>query len=367
MLRGGGHLAELRFASAAGPAVNCLWAAPWPTADPGDDSFSKLAAAYGGGAAGPYLAAYTGHALCLDNFGPPSPEEEASGATIHGEAAVREWEIENTRDGCMARVHLPLAQIDFQRTLRMATHSSALFVGETVRNCRAAARDIHWVQHVSLGPPFLDSEHGSVHASLDCATTWPLGYEGCELLRDNAPFEWPVAHSVDDAPVNLETPFQRAGTGFVAAARVSPRHDIAFVAALNHTLGLALVYCFRREDFPWVAIWEENCARRAAPWSGTAQVRGMEFGTTPMPVGHGAIQQMGSLFGVPGARILPARGLLSARYMICIAKVPDAWRTVTEVVVDEHGLHLIGPRSRDRVPVAVDGALSFLHEGRQEA
>lgn len=321
---------------------------------------------YGSNPAGPFLASYTGHALCLDNFGPPSLKEGALGVPLHGEASVRNWRFYVTPQGCIGRVDLPVAQLGFQRTLTLAAKSSVLFVDERVENKGAFEREIHWVQHLSLGPPFLAPDHSSIHASLDRAMTWPHGYEGRELLRDNATFEWPMAPSAEDSPVNLEAPFQRRGSGFVAAARVSPERKIAYVAALNWELGLALVYCFSREDFPWVAIWEENCARPAAPWNGVTRVRGMEFGTTPMPIGRDAIRKMGDLFDTPGSRIVPFDGALHARYLACIVKVPTTWRRIADIVLSKNSLKVIGPRSRDHVAVAAEGVLDFLLKGPKE-
>lgn len=366
VLRGGGHVAELRLAPSTGPAVNCLWAAPWPTIDPDHEDYRKLAAMYGSNPAGPFLASYTGHALCLDNFGLPSPQEAAMGVPLHGEASVREWNWEATSNGCVGRVELPVAKLNFQRALSLATKTSVLFVEERIENQGSSEREIHWMQHLSLGLPFLAPDQSSIHASLDHGMTWPLGYEGCELLRGNAAFEWPMAPVVEGGLASLEIPFQRRGTGFVAAARVCSEREVAYVAALNWDLGLALVYCFRREDFPWVTIWEENCARLDAPWSGVTQVRGMEFGTTPMPLGRDAIRQMGNLFDTPGSRIIPAGGTLHARYLACIAQVPTGWREITAIMPAHHSLTLIGPHSSDRVSVAAEGLSDFLLKGRKE-
>ena len=366
LLRGGGHFAELRLAPSTGPTVNCLWTAPWLTVDPDHIDYSELCTLYGSNPSGPFLAGYTGHALCLDNFGPPSLKEAVLGVPLHGEASVRNWRFYVTPEGCVGRVDLPVAQLEFQRTLSLATKSSMLVVEERVENKGTSEREIHWVQHLSLAPPFLAPGHSSIHASLDRAMTWPLGYEGRELLRDNATFEWPMAPSVEDSFVNLEVPFQRRGSGFVAAACVSSGRKLAYVAALNWQLGLALVYCFSREEFPWVGIWEENCARLTVPWNGAAQVRGMEFGTTPMPIGRDAIRKMGDLFDTPRSRIVPADGALHARYLACIAQVPKSWRKITNIGLSKNSLKLIGPRSSDHVSVAAEGVLDFLLKGRKE-
>lgn len=358
VLRGGGHIAELRLAPSAGPAINCLWAAPWPTADPGQAE-QALAEAYGGGATGPFLAGYTGHALCLDIFGPPSPLEASMGVPLHGEAGARTWNFELTSSGCVCRVSLPVARLTLQREISLAAKSAVICIEERVENRNDKEREIHWVQHVSLGPPLLLGSQSSIHASLDRATTWPDGYEGHELLPDNTAFDWPMAPMLDGDFLNLETPFWRRGFGFVGAARVKVDRETGWIAAMNWELGITLVYCFRREEFPWVAVWEENSARTAEPWNSAAQVRGMEFGTTPMPLGREGIRRLGSLFGTPGSIVVEAGGVRSARYLACIARVPESWRKITDVVPSQRGLRIVGPGG-EAVSIAADGVGDFL-------
>ena len=363
LLQGGGHIAELRLAEAHGPTINLLWCAPWPTADPGNPGFNSLAERYGADPAGPFLAGYTGHALCLDIFGPPSREEGARGVSLHGEAAALAWHLEPTARGCEGRVELPVAQIDFQRSVSLAEEAAVLFVEERVEHHGDSPREIHWVQHLSLGPPLIAPGVSSIHACLERAVTWPLGYEGHELLRDDAVFEWPYAPTLDGSALDLRVPFQRKGFGFVAAAQVDCSREFAYVAAINFELGLALIYCFRRQDFPWVAIWEENCARPGAPWDGTAQVRGMEFGTTPMPLGREAIRAMGDLFDTPGARTMQPGDVLEARYLVWITTVPRDWREITDVVPGCETLTLFGPRGREPIVAATKGLNDFLLKG----
>lgn len=62
-----------------------------------------------------------------------------------------------------------------------------------------------------------------------------------------------------------------------------------------------------------------------------AQVRGLEFGTSPMPIGirHALLQ--GPLFGVPVARSIAAGASQSATYDVFATSVPKTWRTVGNV------------------------------------
>ncbi|MGD0479917.1 MAG: DUF4432 family protein [Terracidiphilus sp.] len=360
LLPGGGHLAELRLASPNSSSVNCLWDAPWLTSDPSAPGTDKLASLYGGGPIGSFLAGYTGHALCLDNFGMPTDEEARHGIPLHGEAASIEWQIETTAQGCVCRANLPGAMLNIERKVSLSAVSSLILVDECVTNRGEANREIQWVQHVSLGPPFLSLGSSSVHASLDLAITSPMGYEGHDMLRGGETFDWPEAPSIDGSDVNLQYPFQHAVSGFVVGARVDVSRHVAYIAALNWKYGIALIYCFRRKDFPWVAIWEENKARMDHPWDSTAQVRGMEFGTTPMPLGREAMRKQGSLFNTPTSIILAAGESRRACYAISIAAVPSHWTKITNVEASRYAVTIVGPESNDRVEIEADDLHNLL-------
>ena len=123
-------------------------------------------------------------------------------------------------------------------------------------------------------------------ASAQRGKTWPLDYEGGLLLEKDREFEWPYApHEDGERAIDLRQPFATRGRGFVATTLLDPGREMQYVVAANWRMRLAVGYCFRRQDFPWMAIWEENRSRQSTPWNGRTQARGMEFGTTPFPLG----------------------------------------------------------------------------------
>jgi hypothetical protein len=364
VLAGGGHLAELRVINAGAVSPNLLWEASWVTADPGSPEFRQLSKLYGGAPVGPFLAGYTGHALCLDTFGPPSQDQSRRGIPLHGEASAQVWELKATADGCEMHVKLPVSRLDFSRTLKTEKGQSALFVEECLTSTGLIARDVHWVQHVCLGPPLLAPGDSFVEASVDRCKTWPHGYEGKQLLPDDTNFSWPSAPTISGGTADLRLPFQHEGTGLLAAAHVDS--TLAYFVAINPLLGFALVYYFRRKDFPWIAIWEENCARDSPPWNGTTKVRGMEFGTTPMPVGHDEMDRIGTLFDTPVSCFLSAEEKRYARYAICAATIPASLRVVDAIAISGGGITLMNHDSADSVAIAADGILQFLTEGHNK-
>jgi len=355
-LTGGGHLADFRLLDPTGSSVNALWEAPWPTMDP--DRFQsrdlrRNVRKYGAAPVGKFLAAFTGHAVCVDYFGGPSEAEAAQGLALHGEATNLRWKmLESHQSNVEARlslaVRMPAAGLRLRRELRLRAGESVLYIEETLTNERAQDHFFHWTQHVTLGLPLLHPEESAIALPGTRSMTWPHGYEGASLVPDNQEFTWPHAPAIEGGKVNLGRPFARDGTGFVAAVLLDPQREIGFVTALNWRLGLLLGYCFRRSDFPWVAIWEENVARKGSPWDGKTRARGLEFGSTPMPVGKEETFARGSLFDTPTFRRIPARAELRAPYVAFLAKVSSGWRSIGDlqlgresiVVTEERGERL---------------------------
>ncbi len=334
-LTGGGHIADFRLVDAAGSTVNAMWEAPWTSMDP-DQFRSGNIRKYGPAPVGKFLAAFTGHAVCVDYFGAPSQAEMARGLSLHGEAATSRWHsIEQEEAASEAQltfaVRLPSAGLQFRRKLRLLRGESVVYIEECIANERAQDHFFHWTQHVTLGSPLLNPGTSMIALSGRRAITWPHGYEGAALLPDDQEFTWPNAPALAGGTVNLAQPFVRDGKGFIASLLLDPTSKIGFVAALNWELGLLLGYCFRRADFPWVAVWEENMARQNSPWNGKTRARGLEFGSTPMPVGKEETFARGRLFDTSTFRRIPAKSTLHSPYLAFLSKVSPKWRSIADI------------------------------------
>ena len=337
VLTGGGHLAEFRFAENSGTSSqNVLWEAPWETADPASSRYEQLCRAYGSSEASKFLAAYTGHALCLDYFGLPSGEKAAKGLPLHGETAVENWNVISSVDmsgaECQWTVELPVAQLNFQRTIRLGSRESVAYIEESVRNQRSVDYAHHWVQHATFGPPFLNPDESTVAVSGQRGITSPLGYEGCALLASSREFLWPYApRETFDGFADLTQPFSARGRGFLAAVQLDRQRGVQYVLAINWRLRLGMGYCFLRTNFPWMTVWEENFVRQNQPWDGVAQVRGMEFGTTPLPAGSDESVCRGSLWDTSCWCVAPALGERTARYLAFLFTIPAGVDSVQDV------------------------------------
>jgi hypothetical protein len=291
------------------------------------------------------LSAIAGHSLCLGVFGMPSDEEVRAGAVLHGEAGVRPWkpEIATHADSAEMRfeVRLPRSGLVFRRTLSLERNESVVRVCETVTNLFPTDQFIQWQQHATLGPPYLDRYESSITMPGLKGVTDPNGYEGCELLASDAEFDWPSAPAARGGSIDLRQSFPAPGTGFVAGVQIDPHRDFGFVCAVNRKRRVAFGYLFARRDFPWVAIWEENLARKEPPWNGREQARAFEFGVSPLPLGREKTLQRGNLFGTPTMLRLPAKAEISANYAMFLAHLPVAALPVGDVVCTESSIQLL--------------------------
>jgi hypothetical protein len=365
-LSGGGHLAELRFVESEGrSSQNVFWEPPWATYDPVPNPPEALLGMYGTRGVGKFMAGYAGHALCLDYFGEPSAEEVTAGLSLHGEAPVLPWNVtmstQAQRHHCRWKVRLPVAQLTFERQVRLRDGENVLYVQETVSNERDLEHAFDWVQHVTFGPPFLNESQSTLLASAARGITWPLGYEGGSLLAGDREFVWPFAPCEDvERTADLRQPFSTKGRGFVAGIQLDPGREIEHVLAVNWKLRLGVGYCFRRQDFPWMTVWEENFARQGTPWNGSTQARGMEFGTTPLPLGREATFRRGRIFDTPSWCVIPAGGRRRARYLIFLFVIPSGIHSIQNVALKGDDLVLFNERTEPAISIPAHGCERFL-------
>jgi hypothetical protein len=359
-LLGGGHLASLSCRTGLASSVNLLWEANWRTIDPQEYSQRAHGRKFGPPPAGQFLSGFTGHALCLGYFGAPSNEESKLGLPLHGEAASSGWTVAEQRTSrhtaaVKLRITCPVAGLKIERDISLRSGESVAHVQETLTNQQILDTYFQWVQHVTFGPPLLSAGESACLVPGSRSKTWPLGYEGKCALKNNSEFPWPSAPGNDGAPLDLTQPFVREGRGFVAATLLDLNSETGYVVVLNWRLGLVAGYLFRRNDFPWVAIWEENRARTGPPWNGKTQARGVEFGTSPMPLGLRNAIEAGPVFGVPTVRCLPARSQLKASYAIFVAEAPPDWRTISGITTSADSITIAGPDPKQPIVLQAAG------------
>ena len=292
----GGHIAELLHKPSG---ANPLWTPPWPSIEPSSYR-PEQHPEYGQNAESKLLAGIMGHNLCLDLFGPPSEDEAAAGIPVHGEASVAPYSIRAQEHEMIASVHLRSAQLDFER--RLVLNGDTVLISETVQNIGSLDRPIAWTQHVTLGPPFIVPGE----TQFDIPATKSRTLEGED-------FDWPYAPGPRDR-IDMRTYTQAAVSGGYTAHLLDPSREDAWFTAWSPSAKVLVGYRWKRTDFPWIGIWEENHSRLAPPWNGQTVTRGMEFGVSPMPETRRAMIERGSMFGVPAYVWVPAKKSIRVQY-----------------------------------------------------
>jgi hypothetical protein len=307
--REGGHIAEIIERKSG---VNPLWTPPWPSIEPSAYSLERHPE-YGNDSESKLLSGILGHNLCLDIFGPPSDAEYAAGVTVHGESSVAPYEIETSGVRMIARARLPLAQLHFERELELALNG-VVKIRETVTNLTALDRPLAWTQHVTMGPPFLEAGVTTLDMNAPQSMVSPADFGAVQPYKPGALFEWPYAPNKDGSTTDLRIQSIAQRSAGVTCHVVDPLSEHGSFEAFHPPTRVLFGYRWKRADFPWISLWEENRSRAVPPWNGKAITRGVEFGVSPFAEGRRAMVERGSLLGVPTYRWLGARESATVHY-----------------------------------------------------
>jgi len=341
-MAGGGQIADLML---KGVAVNPFWVPNWRTIEPWQ---------YRPRDAGKYaiklLAGISGHNLCLGAFGDPSPEEAKAGLGCHGEAPVVRWRCLRKQAGRGRLVfsygcELPIARMKFERTVTLIRNSYVIRVRERIGNLASCDVPFTMCQHVTFGAPFVEPEVTVFDMSAAKSRTFPGVFGNPQRLKSDAAFTWPDGPGLRGR-VDLRTMGRNKNSDYyvnlmnTAWRGISPKREHAWFSAVNPKQGLLIAYVWRRCDFPWLGVWEENHARQTAPWNGDSLTRGMEFANTPFPVGLRKAVDRGAFQGQPTFRWLPARGHIIQDYAIIAVPVDSDCKGVADVAPTPSGYRI---------------------------
>src|ERR1700682_2130834 len=123
-----------------------------------------------------------GHFICVDGFGPVSPEEQAAGLPGHGEAHQAAFEVKfyskQARTTTLTlSTKLPLTQELFARTMRMVDGENVVYVQSELESLLAFDRPVFWAEHATIGSPFLEPGVTVVDMPVRRAKTRPYQLE----------------------------------------------------------------------------------------------------------------------------------------------------------------------------------------------
>jgi hypothetical protein len=220
-----------------------------------------------------------------------------------------------------AQAHLVLADLRIER--RIELDGTTLLIRESVLNLGGIDKAIGWTQHVTLGPPFLKKGVTAFRAPATRSRASEATFGAADYIQPGVDFDWPHAPKIGGGTADLQVFTTAASSSAYTAHLMNPAREHAFFVAFNPELRLAAGYVWRRADFPWLGIWEENCSRPQPPWNGQALTRGMEFGVSPFPESRRAMIERARLFETPTFRWIPAASRVSVEYR-AIVRAEDA-------------------------------------------
>ena len=291
-----------------------------------------------------------GHFVCVDGFGQPSQEERAAGLPMHGEAHVTRFDVIPANAGgnsVSLTAKLPIVQEVFTRSFHMVDGENVVYVDSQLENLLGIDRPVNWAEHATVAAPFLQPGSSVVDLSGVRSQTRPyvINQAGAQKgqnpterrLASGRDFTWPMAPDLNGQLIDLRQVPRNPHYLDHATTLLDPSRKIEWVTSLNFSKKLIYGYIFRRDDYPWIQYWGNY------PAAGQV-VRGMEFGTQPYDVPRREAITMGSLFGTPSYRWLPAKSTIESHFLLFYARVPDGFRKVDDVRL-ENGRIIIEDRA----------------------
>jgi hypothetical protein len=305
VIQSGGHVAALVLKD--GPELNPLWVQNRPTIDSDRYDPAIHGTTYGTGPEARLLSGLLGHNLCFPYWGDPSAAEHHAGMTYHGETNIVRWEpVRHSTDALVITTLLPESRLRFTRTFECR--------GQSVRcegvaeNLSAWDRPVAWCEHVTFGPPFLEPGITRFEASIT---------RGFRTGEDSpADFLWPEGRGT--IPCDLSVCGRAQHSPLVNSFLVDPAQEFGRFTARHPGHGLEVEYVFRREEYPWLNVWENHDDRLLT--------RGMEFSNTPV---HGTMTKLmktPAIWETPVYDWLDAKSKLVKRFTATIKRVPEICR-----------------------------------------
>jgi len=286
-----------------------------------------------------------GHFVCVDGFGPVSNEEQAAGLPGHGEAHRVPWDVVSSRKENGTRTvefsaALPLVHENFRRTLRVVDGENVIYFDSELESLLGFDRPVNWGEHATISGSFL--EQGKTVTDMSATRAMTRSYESEAVdppdhhnLADFKEFKWPMAPTTNGTLVDMRISPTIAPVMDQTTSLMNPSRRLAFVTALHPDRRALLGYVFRREEYPWIQIWDSY------PGGARRSYRGMEFAVQPFDLPRRDVIQTNSMFDTPTYRWLPANSKITSSFLMFYTRTPEGFSQVDDVVLDNGQLTII--------------------------
>lgn len=302
-----------------------------------------------------------GHFVCVDGFGPVSKAEQAAGLPGHGEAHRMPWDVVSSRKENGTRIlefsaALPLVHENFRRTLRIVDGEHVIYVDSELESLLAFDRPVNWGEHATISGSFL--EQGKTVTDMSATRAMTRSYESEAVdppdhhnLADFKEFQWPMAPTTSGRLVDMRVSPTLAPVMDQTTSLMNPSRRLAFVTALHPDRRMLLGYVFRREEYPWIQIWDSY------PGEGRRSYRGMEFAVQPFDLPRRDVIEANSLFDTPTYRWLPANSTITSSFLMFYTRTPDGFSQVDDVALENGQLTVLDRRSGKQIVLKVSRGL----------
>ena len=279
---------------------------------------------------------FRGHFVCVDGFGPSSPEERSAGLPMHGEAHALPWNLDSYQKqsgvaSAKFSVKLPLSQEIFTRTFRVVDGENVVWIDSDLENLLAFDRPAFWGEHATIGAPFLEPGKVAVDMPVYKAKTKAYQIQAgggmSRQLESFKDFTWPMAPTRTGGTFDLRSAPMQPGSNEHSTSLLDPSRKLVYVTALHLEKGLLIGWVFRREEYPWVQTW--------LSYPGPNRMaRGIEFATQPFDLPRAEVLKAGPLFETPVFRVLPAKAKIATSFLMFYTRVPAGFQKVDDIQLE---------------------------------
>jgi hypothetical protein len=336
ILQCGGHIGEITLKS--GNEVNPLWVPPIPTIDSDQYDPAIHGTIYGTNAEARLLSGLVGHNLCFPYWGDPSEAEAAAGMTFHGETNIRRWSLlEETPERLSLEVHLLESTLTFRRN--MSLKGSVIHVESIATNDSSWDRPFGWCEHVTFGPPFLQSDVTRFDAS--AGKGFVTGHP------EEKSFDWPTGKlgAQADIAFDLHTFDPIRHSDLVNSYLLQHEGPWGWFTAFHRRYSLLIGYLFRREHYPWLNVWENNDQHRVT--------RGMEFSNTPHHGTMKALIKSAEMWGARTYEWLDAKSTVKKNFTAFVLHIPADFGGTQDIQVSSREIEIFEAGSGRKFQVAI--------------
>ena len=217
---------------------------------------------------------------------------------------------------------LPLSKMRVDRTAVLTEKASVLKVKETFTNRNVLGKICNIVQHPSIGGPFLD------HSVLVDSNAWKGFAAGNPMPMIDEPIVY-WNHMVKNGRVEDLRKLVPGDTSKVVSFVCEKDEPLGWITACNPGKNLLIGYIWSTRDYPWIRHWYHIAENKAL-------ARGLEFGTTPLPMPFGEILKKGPIFDTPTFVYLDSGEKTEKEYIAFLMEIPVTFHGVESVASDNN-------------------------------